>query len=334
MSRLRRFLGWLVPSFALFALACGTAWAQSCETAAEMDITTKASLEQAAQQLFAMSARGDYAGLRAQSMASLASSFSGIEAAVTEHQKDFQGAQASPSGVFLLDAGAQPQPRAEFYCGIFNSPDRVTIVLRNLPLGKYAMVTEAVRGGARPVNLTMILQQSGSAWKLGGYNVNPSSVGGHDATYFLTQARALHGKGANLAAYMYFLQAWELSGPVPFLYTVSRDKIADEMQSTKPADLPTAANPLTLTGGAGKSYRVTQIFPEAVGNDLDLIVKYQAISDLNNTSAVLQDNTAVIKAVVTRYPELRDTFGGVVARAVDASTGRDYGTLLAMKDVK
>ena len=31
--------------------------------------------------------------------------------------------------------------------------------------------------------------------------------------------------------------------------------------------------------------------------------------------------------------ELRDGFAGIVARAVDAS-GQDYGTLLAMKDIK
>ncbi len=42
---------------------------------------------------------------------------------------------------------------------------------------------------------------------------------------------------------------------------------------------------------------------------------------------------AVIKAIVAKYPEVRGAFGGVIARAVDSS-GRDYGSLLAMKDVK
>jgi hypothetical protein len=41
----------------------------------------------------------------------------------------------------------------------------------------------------------------------------------------------------------------------------------------------------------------------------------------------------VIKALVAKYPELRAAFAGVVARAVEPS-GRDYGTLLPMKDVK
>ena len=42
---------------------------------------------------------------------------------------------------------------------------------------------------------------------------------------------------------------------------------------------------------------------------------------------------AVIKALVTKYPELRDAFAAVVARAVEPS-GKDYGSLLGMKDIK
>ena len=34
-----------------------------------------------------------------------------------------------------------------------------------------------------------------------------------------------------------------------------------------------------------------------------------------------------------KYPEFRDAFDGVVARAVEPS-GRDYGSLLPMKDIK
>jgi hypothetical protein len=41
----------------------------------------------------------------------------------------------------------------------------------------------------------------------------------------------------------------------------------------------------------------------------------------------------VIKALVAKFPELREAFAGVVARAV-APSGRDYGTLLGMKDIK
>jgi hypothetical protein len=77
---------------------------------------------------------------------------------------------------------------------------------------------------------------------------------------------------------------------------------------------------------------MTDLFPLPVGNDLDMVVKYEE-PDISDSSKTFQDNMAVIKALVARYPELRDAFGGVVARAV-APNGQDYGSLLAMKDVK
>jgi len=69
-----------------------------------------------------------------------------------------------------------------------------------------------------------------------------------------------------------------------------------------------------------------------VGKDLDLVVKYQS-ADVSNTAQIFQDNAAVMKGLVTKYPELRDAFAGIVARAVEPS-GRDYGSLLTMKDIK
>jgi len=56
-------------------------------------------------------------------------------------------------------------------------------------------------------------------------------------------------------------------------------------------------------------------------------------ADVSDTGKTFQDNTAVMKALVAKYPEFRDAFAGIVARAVEPS-GRDYGSMLAMKDIK
>jgi hypothetical protein len=74
------------------------------------------------------------------------------------------------------------------------------------------------------------------------------------------------------------------------------------------------------------------MFPVVVKQDLDLVVKYQS-PDVSNTTQTFQDNTAVMTALLVKYPELRDAFDGIVARAVEPS-GRDYGSLLPMKDIK
>jgi hypothetical protein len=106
--------------------------------------------------------------------------------------------------------------------------------------------------------------------------------------------------------------------------------MADEMQSVQPADLPVGKTVDLPVGTA--TYKLISIFPQPVGNDLDLIVKYQA-PDISNSNQTYQGNVAVIKAIATKYPEVRDAFAAIVARAVDPA-GRDYGTLLAMKDIK
>jgi hypothetical protein len=318
----------------LAALAVpAAAFAQTCLTAGDLDTGARATLEASAQQFFRMSAAGDYAGLKAAAVPSLASNFGGVETAVSQHKPDFTGAQATPTAIFVLEnSSKEPMARAEFYCGIFNSPERTAFVVPNLAPGRYAVVTEDVSGGRQPVKLTLVLQQQGQRWSLAGYTVKPTQVAGQNMNWYLAQARQYKSRGQFMAAYLMYLEAWYLSQPVEIEYTPQQDKLADEMQASHPSDWPSSSQPMNLMAG-GKTYRVTLIFPDAVGNDLDLIIKYQAATDISNTAAAFQDNMAVIKAMVTKYPELRTAFAGVVARAVDSS-GRDYGSLLAMKDVK
>jgi len=317
----------------LLFVAVSPAFAQQCLTADDIDSGARSNLQNTAQQFFRMSAAADYAGLKSAAIPSLANSFNGVESAVTEHKADFAGAQATPSAIYVLEnPGTASVQRAEFYCGIFNSPDRVGFVIPNLAPGRYAVVTQDVSGGKNPVKLTMVFQQQGARWALAGYTVKSSQVSGHDYNWYLNQARQFKSRGQNTAAYLMYLEAWDLSQPVEIEYTVAQDKLSDEMQSARPADWPSPQQPMALMA-AGKTYKVTQLFPAVVGSDLDLVVKYQAMTDISNTGAAFQDNMAVIKGMVDKYPELRTGFGGVVARAVD-STGRDYGSLLAMKDVK
>ncbi len=65
---------------------------------------------------------------------------------------------------------------------------------------------------------------------------------------------------------------------------------------------------------------------------MNLIVKYDS-ADVSDTVKTYADNQAVARALVAKWPELRDGFGAIVPRATEAS-GKDYGTLVAMKDIK
>ena len=89
----------------------GFARAQTCFTASDMDEPTRAALVNTAKRYFDMAARGDSAALRQNSIASLASDFSGIETAVKDNQANLSGVQANPRSPFLLKVEGNRAPR-------------------------------------------------------------------------------------------------------------------------------------------------------------------------------------------------------------------------------
>ncbi|MGP0020560.1 MAG: hypothetical protein ACLPHP_18470 [Candidatus Sulfotelmatobacter sp.] len=316
--------------------SASNARAQSCQTSSELDDVTLAGISAAGQRYFGLAAKADVASLRQSSIASLASDFSGIEATVKDHQQDLAGAQATVKSVFLLETeGSAPVPHAEFYCGVFGKNGQTSgsavFEIDNLPPGKYAVaLLDATSPTARTM-FSVILQQAGTDWKLGGLYLKPALVAGHDSDWFIARARDYKTKGQAHNAWFYYLEATSLISPLPFMATAATDKLSDESQNVRPTDLPSDGKTVDLAA-APALYKLTAIFPQAVADDLDLIVKYQA-ADVSNTNQAYQNNLAIIKALVAKYPELKDAFAGVVARAVDP-TGHDYGTLLAMKDIK
>lgn len=329
-----------VPAFCIalcvVLFSATNAHAQSCQTSSELEDATLAAISAAGQHYFDMAAKGDVASLRQNSIASLASDFSGIEASIKDHQQDLAAAQGTVKSVYLLETeGKDPVPHAEFLCGVFGKNGQTSgsaiFEIDNLPPGKYAVVLlNAISPKARTM-FSVMLQQAGTDWKLGGLYLKPTQVAGHDSDWFVARAREFKAKGQLHNAWFYYLQATSLISPLPFMATAATDRLSDQSQSLRPADLPADGKTVDLAA-APATYKLTAIFPQAVGDDLDLIVKYQA-ADISNTNQAYQNNLAVIKTLVAKYPELRDAFAGVVARAVDP-TGRDYGTLLAMKDVK
>lgn len=297
-----------------------------------MDAAAKSAINGAARQYLDMSKNGDVAGLKANAIPQLAGDFTSIEQAVVTNKAYFAEGQSSVTGTYLLDASTSKAtlPRAEFYCGIYNSPDRLAFFIPNLPPGRYAVVIQKVNG-KDPITLTLVLQNVAGAWKLAGYYPRLDALGGHDGQWYLTKAREFKAKGYTHDAWFYYLTAWDLTAPVNFMSTPQLDKISDEMQSARPADLPSQTSPLSLSAN-GKTFKITELAAVPVDNNLDLRIRYQN-PDAGNSGIAFQDNMAVIKAVVAKYPEFRDAFNSIIARAVDGS-GHEYGSLLPAKDVK
>jgi len=320
----------------LLSFSASLALGESCLTSNDMDDATRSALTSTATRDFNLVAKGDVATLRQNAIPSLASDFSGIETVVKDNQPSLAGSTATARPPFVLDApGAAPLPRAEFYCGVFGSKgqtrDSAVFSLNNLPPGKYGVVILDVPSPKGAHTVSMILQQQGSEWKLGGLYIKAKEVAGHDSDWFIARARDFKTKGQTHNAWLYYLEARSLVSPLSFMSTAATDQLYDQSQKMQPTDFPADNKTASLSAG-GATYTLTALFPEVVGTDLDLIVKYQA-ADVSNTTLAYQNNVAVMKALLAKYPELRDAFAAVVARAVDPS-GHDYGTLLAMKEIK
>lgn len=328
-SRIHLSLG--IGLLVLALLGCGNA--QECFSGTEIDAATAKAVQAVAQQYFNLSAQGDVAGLKTNAVPEVAANFGGIEQAVVANNTLFAKGQLADTRVFVLDAtnSKTTWQRAEFYCGIYNSPDRVGFAIPNLPPGRYA-ITIAKVTGKDPITLTMILQDAGNgSWKLAGYYVRLNSLGGHDGQWFLSKAREHKEKGQTHNAWYDYMIAWELLAPVDFMSTPQLDKLADESQAARPGDVATPSTPLELASG-GKSFKITDMAVVAVGGDVGLRVQYQT-PDAANSALASQDNAGVMKALLAKYPELREAFGVLVVRAVDG-LGHEYATVTPMKDLK
>jgi hypothetical protein len=320
---------------ALLAFLSMTAFSETCLTAGDMG-DSRAAVTNTALRYFDMIAKGDAASLKQNAIPSLAADFGSIESAVKADQPLLVGVKATARPPFLLEAqGTAPIERAEFFCGVFGSKgqtaDSAAFVLNNLPPGKYGIAILDAPSSKAGFTISMILQQSASDWKLGYLYIKSAQSGGHDSDWYAAHAREFQSKGQTHDAWLYFLEARNLVSPMPMMSTQATDKLYDESEKLQPSDFPSGGKTIDLPTGTA-TYKVTEIFPEVVGDDLDLIVKYQA-SDVSNTTATYSSNLAVMKALLAKYPELRGAFVGVVARAVESS-GRDYGTMLTMKDIK
>jgi hypothetical protein len=336
----RRRLPFCCTTLALLVFSASSVLAESCLTSRDMDDATRTALTTAALRYFDLIAKGDTPTLRQGVIPSVASDFSGIETTVKESQTALAGSKATVRPPFLLVAeGAAPLPRGEFLCGVFGgngqTSESAVFSLNNLPPGKYAVAILDAPSSKGAYTVSLILQQQSSDWKLGNLYIKATTSAGHDSDWFAARARTFQSKGQTHNAWLYYLEARSLASPLPLMSTAATDKLYDESQKVLPADLPAGGKTVelsTVTTAGAATYKLTALFPEAVGDDLDLIVKYQ-VADISNTAQAYQGNVSVMKALLAKYPELRDAFAAVVARAVDLA-GRDYGTLLAMKEIK
>jgi hypothetical protein len=190
-----------------------------------------------------------------------------------------------------------------------------------------------VQNSRVPYFYSFLLKQDASAWKVAALFPRARQIAGRDAQWYWQQARDYKAKGQNHNAWFHYLVARELAAPLPFIGTTKLDSFNDEVQAAAPPDLP-EQNPLSLRGANGKTYTVTSLFvvPDEKNKTLDLVLKYQN-PNISDSAQTFAENREAMKALLAKYPEFREPFANLVARAV-APNGQDFGSMLPIKDLR
>src|SRR4051812_19817562 len=244
----------------LFLFTASFVAAESCSTSSEMDASVRSALQNAATQYFGYIASGNTAQVASNSISDIASNTEGLNGLLTEHKDKLAGSTPTVRNIYFFDAAGQaPLERADFFCGVFNSANKVGFTLQNLPPGKYGMVIMDVQNSKTPYFYSLLLLQQGPAWKIAGLFPRPRQIAGHDAQWFWQQARDFEAKGQRHNAWYYYLAAKEVATPLPFMSTDKIDGFYSEVQGAMPQDLP-EQKPLTVQAANGKAYQVTNLF--------------------------------------------------------------------------
>ena len=140
----------------LFAPASG--FAVSCTTQAELTAQDRGTLASIGEQLSDAVIRQDTSALQSLLLPSLASQWEGIRGAIEQAAPLVKGGKTQLRNVYLLDASSLATPTdTQFFCSNANGSMTVTISMRGLPPGKFAIVLADASGAALAGQMGFVL---------------------------------------------------------------------------------------------------------------------------------------------------------------------------------
>ncbi len=301
------------------ALVPVAAQVPSCTTQAALQPQDRNALVAAGVRLTTAVAQQDYATLQAQLLPSIASQWDGIRNEAEQGAPLLKGGQPQLENIYLLDASAQTATAdTQFFCSNQAGTLTVTVTMRALPPGRYALLLANAPGAALggQIGLVVVWDPTGAApaWKLGGLSVRQGAIGAHDGVWFWTRARAAAAMGESWAAYYNYDLARYLLLPVDFLSSPNMEKLGHEQSELKMQPGPF---PLILQDGpqeGARTWKINSIRIDTTLREADLGVIYDSLG-ISDPAAQRTEAIAVLSAVLRAHPELRENFHGLWAYA-------------------
>jgi hypothetical protein len=303
----------------LLLTAAAPAHAVSCTTQAAMQPQDRNALAAAGGRLAVAVADQDLTALKTALLPAVAADWEGISSEVQAGSSLLKGGQVELRSLYLLDASSLAAPAdTQFFCTSASGALTVTLTMRALPPGRYALVLAEAAGAPYAGQMGLMLAWDGAAngWRLGGLSVRPGALDGHDGLWWWTHARELVKDGQpqidSWPAWYSYETAHRLLLPVDFLSSPNLEKLATEQAAI--AGSPQNAFPLTLKDG-DRNWKINAIHLDSSLLHADLAVVYDS-TGVTDPAALRTEATAVLSILLKAQPGLRASFHGLWAYAV------------------
>jgi hypothetical protein len=291
--------------------------ATSCTTQAEMQPTDRDALAAIGGRLSNAIVGQDYATLQSTLLPAEASEWEGIHDSVEFGGALVKGGQVQLENLYLLDASSLTATAdTQFFCSNSTGSLTVTMNMRSLPPGRYAVILANAVGAqlAGQIGLVLAWDPTGSpaAWKLAGVSIRQGSFDSHDGVWYWTKARELARGNQPWSAWYSYEAARYLLLPVDFITSPNMDKLNQEEAQIKGS--PQEAFPYSLQDG-DRTWKIDAVRLDGSLHQPDLAVVYEA-TGVSDPAAVRTEATAVLSAFLKAQPGLRQNFHGLWAVAM------------------
>jgi hypothetical protein len=332
-----RMLSRCLSFVTLSALASTSLWGLNCTTQASLQPADREAILAAGNSIADAVAGQNFDQLQASLLPSVVGDWDSIRGVAQAAAPDIKGGKVYWGDGYLLDATDLKAPEdTQFFCSLHDSSVTVTVSLRSLPAGRYALLIGDYEGAPLAGQMALILatdNTAGGKWKLGGLFVREGALDGHDGVWYWNRARELAAKKASWSAwYTYDAARWLLL-PVDFVSSPHLEKLNREQSQLGPD--PAESLPFAVVGtgaNAGRNWRITALHLDTTLHTPDLALVYEG-TGLTDPQAQRTEAIGVMSALLKLHPELRENFHGLWAYAENDGK-RSYAVELAMHDIQ
>jgi hypothetical protein len=249
-----------------------------------------------------------------------ATEWDGIRETVEQAAPLVKSGRIQLRNLYLLDASMLTLPSdTQFFCSNATGSLTVTVSMRALPPGRYAVVLADAAGAALSGQIGLVLAWGGAGadtgWKLAGVSVRAGTFGGHDGVWYWTHARDLARSNQPWSAWYSYDVARYLLLPVDFLSSPNMEKLTQEQSLVKSATGNSLQDAFPLNLAAGdRTWKIESVRLEPSLNEPDLGVTF-ASTGVTDPAAQRTEAVAVLSALLKAQPALRENFHGLWAIA-------------------